>query len=101
MEQSDAAPIARLYAYLAAFVSGQMDTRAFCGSFEQVFNFELDKSLLSASEVAALSALLKRISWYSPFPEERQRIKNYIGEEEVLAAAKETISKLQALRHPG
>jgi len=78
-------PKARLLSYLDLFLTGKMGAQTFCDSFEHVYNMELDKADLSPVEAKAFSGLFDKIVWYSPFEEERKTIKNYIGENEVLA----------------
>jgi hypothetical protein len=86
---------ARLLQYLDLFLKGKMAVGTFCGNFEPVYNLELDKTALSSIEAKAFSDLFEIVVWYSPFKEEREKIKNYVGEEEVLAAAKAAFSMLQ------
>ena len=75
-----------LRALVERVLSGGRDVGEFCAEFERVYNLETDKTMLSERERSAFKALFERIVWYSPFPDERRTIPNYIGEDEVLAA---------------
>jgi hypothetical protein len=57
--------------------------------YEDLFNFELDKASVSKKEFQVFKRLFDKVVWYSPFPDERARIANYIGEPEMEAAVAE------------
>lgn len=82
--QSD--PRTRLYALIERLCEGAASVEEFCSQFERTYNFEIDKAQLSDAESSAFSALFDKIVWYSPFPEERKKIPNYLGEKDILAA---------------
>jgi len=84
----------RLHELVNLFVRKGISVQHFCSTFETVYNLELDKAELSPREARAFGALFERIVWYSPIPEERRVIPNYIGEEEVKAAVMETAQML-------
>ena len=66
----------------------------FCRQFEALYNLQLDKKELDDVESTAFRALFDNVVWYSPFPAERQRIPNYLGEQEILVAARGTFQQL-------
>lgn len=57
--------------------------------YEDAFNFCLDKKAVSSHEFSVFQRLFDKVVWYSPFPEERLEIPNYIGEAEMEAAVAE------------
>jgi hypothetical protein len=77
----------RLRRLLAEFRAGTLDTGSFCSQFEHTYNMELDKRTLTANEAAAFGPLFEEVIWYSPFPEERERIPNYRSEADIRQAA--------------
>lgn len=85
----------RLHRLLARFRAGELDTGTFCAQFEQTYNLELDKGTLSTVEADAFGALFERVIWYSPFPEERRQIPNYVGEAEISVSAEQAARKLE------
>jgi hypothetical protein len=84
----------RLHRLLAEFRADEMDTGTFSNEFERTYNLELDKGTLSPSEAQAFGKLFERVIWYSPFPEERAKIPNYLGEEEIRSAADEAARRI-------
>lgn len=88
MNETDFSPRSRLLRYLDLFVKGEMDAESFCGSFEQVYNLELNKADLDPVEAKVLASLFEKVAWFSPIETERQQIPNYVGERDVLAEAK-------------
>jgi len=57
--------------------------------YEDLFNFELARVSVSKEEFHVFKRLFSKVVWYSPFPDERARITNYIGESEMEAAVAE------------
>lgn len=94
MTDKDRTSRERLYWLISLFKGGQLSTDAFCREFERSYNFELNKADLSPQEGSAFAALFDKVVWFSPFPEERARIPNYLGEEEIQAAADDAILAL-------
>lgn len=74
---------------LASFLSDKVGVQSFCEQFERVYNLELDKATLQGAESVAFGELFERVVWYSPFPNERENISNYLGDAEIKAAAQE------------
>lgn len=66
--------------------AGVLSIEDFCGNFENIYNFEVDRKSLSGVEVALLNDLFECVIWYSPFPDERREIPNYRNEDDVMAA---------------
>ncbi|MDB6167386.1 MAG: hypothetical protein JWM88_250 [Verrucomicrobia bacterium] len=88
MNKDEFSPRNRLLTYLDLFVRGAMDAPSFAGNFEQVYNLELNKADLSATEAAAFANLFEKVAWFTPIEEERQKIPNYVGEPELLSEAR-------------
>jgi hypothetical protein len=84
----------RLRRLLAEFISGGIDTETFCIQFEHTYNLELDKRTLLAAEAQAFSEVFEQVIWYSPYPEERERIPNYRGETEIREVALRAAAQL-------
>ncbi len=84
-----------LYRLIELADSGKLPIKHFCESFERIYNFELDKNILSIEETGALSELFDAAVWFSPYPEERKKIPNYLGEKEILDAIKKAIKNLK------
>ncbi len=63
--------------------------------YEDAFNFGLDKKAVSSYEFSVFQRLFDKVVWYSPFPEERLKIPNYIGEAEMEAAVAEARRDLE------
>ncbi len=89
MTNVERAPRERLYWLIESFESGALDVAVFCREFEHTYNLELDKTTLSPIEASAFSDLFEKVIWYSPCPEERTRIPNYLSEEQIRAAVDE------------
>lgn len=87
-------PITRLRGLISSYLSDSINAEAFCGAFEQLYNMEIDKSELSSLEDTVFRALFDKIVWYSPFPDERKQIPNYIGDEEVRRAVQDAARQL-------
>jgi hypothetical protein len=51
--------------------------------FESAFNFGLDRTTVSEQEFKVFQRVFDTVIWYSPFPDERAMITNYIGEAEM------------------
>jgi hypothetical protein len=79
----------RLHRLLDAYARRDIPIADFCSSFETIYNLELDVHELTAPEARAFRAVFERVVWYSPFPEERAAIPNYVGEDEVAASVAE------------
>lgn len=57
--------------------------------YEEVFNFELERASVSPEEFVTFQRLFDTVVWYSPFPEERAAIPNYVGEDAIDAVVEE------------
>jgi hypothetical protein len=75
----------RLRKLVELLLAGTVSVAHFCEAFERIYNLELDRSTLTAAEAPAFAAIFDRVVWYSPFPEERARIPNYLGEDQIIA----------------
>ena len=87
-------PREELYRLVELFTTGKMGTQSFCDVFEETYNLKVDKGTLSKSEAAAFGGLFDKVVWYSPFPEEREQIPNYLGDREIAAAVHEAAKSL-------
>ena len=85
----------RIYWLIDEYKSGNIDTQTFCTEFERLYNFELKKDLLLKVERQAFSRLFDRVVYYSPFPDERARIANYLGEDDIRAAVDDAFAELR------
>lgn len=85
----------RLFQYIDSLLKGDVDISAFVSSYEHIYNFELERSSLSEAEAKALDRLFEKVVWYSPFPEERKTIANYIDEAAVIDEARSVIEMLR------
>lgn len=80
-------PNFRLRRFLDEYLAGALETEQFCSQFEQAYNMELDKETMTRAEADAFNPLFEEVVWYSPFPEEREAIPNYRGDDEIRKAA--------------
>lgn len=78
------------------FLDGHLEVTSFCDQFEKMYNLDLDKGVLSPVEAEAFRVLFDKIVWYSPYPEERAQIPNYVDEGEIRRAADATASILDS-----
>ena len=78
-----ASTIARL---LGAFRSGEIDVERFCSAYETAYNFEVDRTSLSAVQGDAAELLFNKVVWFSPFADERAKVPQYICPSEVSTA---------------
>jgi hypothetical protein len=88
--------IAKLYWLIELYTSGHHDVRTFCKEFERTFNFEVDKQGLSAEELATFGDLFQKVTVYSPYPDELERVPFYQSEAQIrsaVAAAKLALGK--------
>lgn len=76
----------QLHGLIAGAVSRELPLNEFCEKFEKIYNLELDKGTVSPPELARLEALFNKVVWFSPFPEERKEIPNYLGEDDIRQA---------------
>lgn len=84
----------RIFRLLRLAIGSDISHDDFRSLFERLYNLELERDEVSAVEFEALQELFDRIVWYSPFPEDRQSISNYIDEAEVDAAVTRARAKL-------
>lgn len=89
---------AKLYWLINLFLSNHLDVRTFCQEFEQTYNFDVDRSELSADELAAFGRLFDNAVMYSPFEDERKVYPGYVGETQVRKAA---LAARATLHRPG
>lgn len=64
-------------------------------AFEDYYNFSLKPEDFSAEELQALRDLFNIVVWYSPLPDERQKIAHYRDEEDVERAWEKARSVLR------
>lgn len=80
------------------FLNGDVDVSRFCDLYEAGynFNFEKDKESFAANE--ELRALLKLVSYYSPYPDELATIPNYKSEQDIRLAATRSLHALREIQ---
>ena len=93
MMKSNAAK--RLKQIIELVLAGKMDIGDFCEEFERIYNFELEKANLSEKEQQVFETLFNRVVYYSPFAGEREKIPNYLGEDEIIESAKVAQNELR------
>ena len=79
---------------VAKFIGQTLDTPTFCAWFEQAYNFDIEKTELTADERDVFEALFNEVVYFSPFPDERATIANYRGEDDIFDAARAAEAKL-------
>jgi hypothetical protein len=79
---------------VADVLAGKLRIAEFCSQFEHVYNMELDKRTLLSDEAEAFAELFEQVIWYSPYPDERERIKQYHGDKEIREAVGRAADKL-------
>ena len=78
----------KLYWLIRLFVSGHHDIGTFCKEFEKAYNFEVGNSELSAQERTVFAELFKKVTLYSPFPEEIKIYPAYQSAEQIKDAVR-------------
>jgi hypothetical protein len=84
----------RLYWLLRSYCEGNIDSKSFCDAFEMAFNYEVDKSQLSAREHAIFKALFDEVVYFSPFPEEIKIFPLYRSSAQIGIAARKAQEEL-------
>ena len=80
--------LVRLRNLIELVLAKKMSICDFCDEFEHLYNFELEKKELTENERSTLEELFNKVVYYSPFAEDRQKIENYLGDEEIIQSAK-------------
>ena len=75
--------------------SGKISVQYFCSHYERLFNFKLDKKLLSEYEQKIYNDLFDKVVWYSPFIEERSKIPNYLDESKIIDSVNQLLNLLK------
>jgi hypothetical protein len=91
---SEREPRERLYWLIDEYKNGHLDTQGFCTEFERTYNLEVKKEQLLEGERYAFGRLFDKVVYYSPFSEERSRVPNYLGDDEIRAAVEEALVEL-------
>jgi hypothetical protein len=78
---------AKLYWLIDLFLSGHHNIRTFCSEFERTYNFEVDRTELSADELAVFGELFDKVVMYSPFEDELKIYARYVSGQQVREAA--------------
>lgn len=79
-----------------AVQQGSMSVGEFASAVEQEWNFGGERATLSEAEKAPIQRLFDVVVYYSPLPDERDRIPIYRSEREVLVAAQRCRLSLEA-----
>lgn len=85
---------------LATFLDGKLTTQAFCDRYEMEFNTPDQVDWASSLEANVFQDLFDIVVWYSPFDEDRRRFSGYVGESQILSAAKTAAERLGLSRRP-
>ncbi|MGP1352058.1 MAG: hypothetical protein ACTS1Z_01935 [Parasphingopyxis sp.] len=80
---------------ISSFLNGQINTSKFCSNFETLYNENDIDDAITPQENELFDNIFNTVTWYSPFPEEREKIANYIGEHEVFNAVKNLAKALE------
>jgi hypothetical protein len=91
---TESSPLETIRLLLNSLLNNEISVEVFCIEFEKSYNFELRQLHLSDNAHIALESLFNKVVYFSPFPNERQQIPNYLDEQEILTAARETRDKL-------
>jgi hypothetical protein len=83
-----------LYLLVRKFLAEEIDVSIFCADFEKCYNFHTEKAALTAVESLAFKDVFEKVVWYSPFPEERKMVPNYLGEAEIKHIVLEAAARL-------
>ena len=74
--------------------SEKISVQYFCSHYERLFNFKLNKKLLSEYEKKIYNDLFDKVVWYSPFIEERRKIPNYLDESTIIDSVNKLLNLL-------
>lgn len=77
---------AKLFWLIELYLSDHHDVGTFCEGFERTYNFEIDRSELSADELAVFGDLFDKVSTFSPFKNELKICPHYTSKEQIRAA---------------
>ena len=88
-------PRERLYWLINEYDHGHISTAVFCEEFERTYNLELKKEHLLEGERLAFKTLFDKVVFYSPIPEERDQIVNYLGDDEIREAVVDAVAELR------
>ncbi|HEX6898271.1 MAG TPA: hypothetical protein VF789_01095 [Thermoanaerobaculia bacterium] len=89
MSQNPVSARERIYKLLRLELGKDIGYDDFRIEYEDLYNFGLDRESVTEVEFKVFERLFDRIVWYSPLPEEREKIPSYIGEGEMDAAVAE------------
>jgi hypothetical protein len=68
----------------------------FCDAFEVCFNEAVDTHMITDVDIRIFQKLFDKVVWYSPYPDERARVPNYVSEDEILSMAKQVLEEFKA-----
>jgi hypothetical protein len=85
---------AKIYWLIRLYLSDHHDVGTFCKEFERTYNFEVDKSGLSASEHDIFARLFNKVTLYSPFDEEIEEYPAYQSAKQIRESVATTQSAL-------
>ena len=91
---------ARLEDLVNWLLEGHIDVDMFCTGYERAFSESGELKRMSPRERAAHEQLFSKVVWYSPFPDERQAFPRYLGDDDIVEAAR-AARKLLKISRPG
>jgi hypothetical protein len=77
---------AKLFWLIELYLSDHQDVGTFCKEFERTYNFEINRSELSADELAIFGDLFDKVSMFSSFENELKIYPHYTSKEQIRAA---------------
>jgi hypothetical protein len=75
---------------IESFLGGSLEVRDFCSRFETGFNFGVDYSKLSESDLKRFEWLFNEVVLFSEFPDDRAAYPGYRDETAIRSAAQAT-----------
>jgi hypothetical protein len=87
-------PKEKLYFLLVEYLKGNYSTKDFADWFTNIFNLEMDYSLLSKDEYKYFKELEEMTGRFSPYEEDLKLPNVFFNEQEILEKAKYVYDKL-------
>ncbi len=84
----------KLLDLLSKGVDRELSVDRFRIEWENIFNFELERSSVTPEEFDLFQRVFDTVVWYSPFSRERELIPNYRSEEDVYRELDEVHAEL-------
>jgi hypothetical protein len=84
----------KLYWLMSLLAADDHDAGTFCKEFERTYNFEVDRTILTPTERDVFKSVFDKVCWYSPFPDERKKIPQYVSGEQIRTVVREAQTTL-------